>query len=121
MAKSLFPRYLFVAIDVATQRWRSIQSTFGVARLVSNGDDPTMLPEGVIRALKAREDDSGFITMESKPAFAPGDKVRVLAGAFMECAGLFNGLADHGHVSVLLELLGRKVRVCLYADMVAAA
>ena len=37
-AKPLFPRYMFVAIDMATQRWRSIQSTFGVSRLVTNGD-----------------------------------------------------------------------------------
>jgi len=120
-AKPLFPRYLFVAIDMATQRWRSIQSTFGVSRLVSSGDDPAMLPEGVVHALKAREDAKGFITMDSKPAFAPGDKVRVLAGAFTECAGLFHGLADHDRVSILLDLLGRKVRVCLDADMVTAA
>jgi transcriptional antiterminator RfaH len=120
-AKPLFPRYLFVAIDVAAQRWRSIQSTFGVARLVSNGDDPSVLPEGVVSALKAREDDKGFITMNSKPAFAPGDKVRVLAGAFVDTAALFNGMADHDRVSILLEMLGRKVRVLLDADMVAAA
>jgi hypothetical protein len=30
----LFPRYLFVAIDMRTQRWRAIKSTIGVARLV---------------------------------------------------------------------------------------
>ena len=120
-AKPLFPRYLFVAIDMATQRWRSIQSTLGVARLVSNGDDPAMVPEGVVSALKAREDDKGFITMESKPAFAPGDKVRVLAGAFMDNAALFNGMADHDRVSILLDMLGRKVRVLIDADLVAAA
>jgi transcriptional antiterminator RfaH len=120
-AKPLFPRYLFVAIDMATQRWRSIQSTLGVAHLVSNGDDPAMLPEGVVPALKAREDDKGFITIDSKPAFAQGDKIRVLAGVFTECAGLFNGIADRDRVSILLDLLGRKVRVCLDADMVAAA
>src|SRR5437660_12406028 len=56
-AKPLFPRYMFVAIDIATQRWRSIQSTCGVVRLVRNGDDPATVPEGVIQALKAREDD----------------------------------------------------------------
>jgi len=117
----LFPRYLFVAIDMATQRWRSIQSTFGVARLVCNGDDPAMTPEGIVSALKAREDAKGFIRLEGKPAFAPGDKVRVLAGAFMDSAGLFNGLADHDRVSILLDMLGRKVRVLLDADMVAAA
>jgi transcriptional antiterminator RfaH len=120
-AKPLFPRYMFVAIDMATQRWRSIQSTFGVARLVSNGDDPASVPEGVVHALRAREDDKGFVRLDSKPAFVPGDRVRVLAGAFMDSAGLFNGLADHDRVSILLDMLGRKVRVLLDADMVAAA
>jgi transcriptional antiterminator RfaH len=120
-ARPLFPRYMFVAIDMATQRWRSIQSTFGVSRLVTNGDDPAIVPEGVIHALKAREDDKGFVRLDSKPAFAPGDKVRVLAGAFTDNAGLFSGLADHDRVSILLDMLGRKVRVLLDADMVAAA
>jgi transcriptional antiterminator RfaH len=121
VAKPLFPRYMFVAIDVATQRWRSIQSTFGVSRLVGNGDDPATVPEGVVSALKAREDERGFVKMDFKPTFAPGDKVRVLAGAFMDSAGFFNGLADHDRVSILLDMLGRKVRVLLDADMVAAA
>jgi transcriptional antiterminator RfaH len=120
-AKPLFPRYMFVAIDLATQRWRSIQSTFGVSRLVTNGDDPAMLPEGVVHALRAREDDKGFVRLDSRPSFAPGDKVRVLAGAFIDSAGLFSGLADHDRVSILLDMLGRKVRVLLDADMVAAA
>jgi transcriptional antiterminator RfaH len=120
-AKPLFPRYMFVAIDIATQRWRSIQSTFGVSHLVTNGADPAIVPEGVIHALKAREDEKGFVRIDNKPTFAPGDKVRVLAGAFMDSAGLFSGLADHDRVSILLDMLGRKVRVLLDADMVAAA
>ena len=120
-AKPLFPRYMFVAIDMATQRWRSVQSTVGVSRLVTNGDSPAVVPEGVVRALKAREDAKGFVTMDARPAFAPGDKVRVLAGAFMDNAGLFNGMADHDRVSILLDMLGRKVRVLLDLDLVAAA
>ena len=120
-AKPLFPRYVFVAIDIASQRWRSIQSTFGVSRLVTNGDDPAAVPNGVVHALKAREDDKGFVQLDRKPTFAPGDKVRVLAGAFMDNAGLFDGLADHDRISILLDMLGRKVRVLLDADMVSAA
>jgi transcriptional antiterminator RfaH len=120
IARPLFPRYMFVAVDVATQRWRSIQSTFGVSRLVTNGDEPAAVPEGVVQALKARENDEGLINMDARPAFVLGDKVRVLAGAFMNNAGLFNGIADHDRVSILLDMLGRKVRVLLDADMVAA-
>jgi transcriptional antiterminator RfaH len=120
-AKPLFPRYMFVAIDMATQRWRSIQSTFGVSHIVGSGDAPATVPDGVVDSLKTREDEKGFIRLDFRPTFAPGDKVRVLAGAFMDSAGLFNGLADHDRVSILLDMLGRKVRVLLDADMVAAA
>jgi transcriptional antiterminator RfaH len=31
VAAPLFPRYMFVRIDLATQRWRSVQSTYGVS------------------------------------------------------------------------------------------
>ena len=51
----LFPRYLFVAIDIAVQRWRSIQSTFGVAQLVCNGELPSAVSAEVVDELsKAR-------------------------------------------------------------------
>jgi transcriptional antiterminator RfaH len=119
--KPLFPRYLFVAVDIATQRWRSIHSTFGVSHLITNGDEPAVVPEGVVSALKAREDVRGFVKMDARPKFAPGDKVRVLAGVFMDSAGLFDGVGDRDRVAILLDMLGGKVRVHLDTDMVAAA
>jgi transcriptional antiterminator RfaH len=121
VAKPLFPRYLFVAIDMATQRWRSIQSTQGVSRLVRNGEDPVAVPCGVLGALRAREDDRGFVRVGVAPVFSPGDRVRVLAGAFTDSAGLFDGMGDRDRVAVLLDMLGRKVRVHLDADLLAAA
>ena len=120
VARPLFPRYVFVAIDMATQRWRSVQSTIGVSRLVTNGEEPAAVPDGVVRTLRAREDAKGFVRLDA-PAFAPGEKVRVLAGAFVDNVGLFNGMADHDRVSILLEMLGRKVRVLIDADLVTAA
>jgi len=117
----LFPRYLFVRIDMATQRWRSIQSTFGVSRLVCNGPDPAPVAQQVLNSLKAREDESGYVRLDRRPKFALGEKVRVLAGAFADNLGLFDGLADRDRVAILLDLLGRKVRVSIEADMVEAA
>jgi transcriptional antiterminator RfaH len=121
IAAPLFPRYLFVRIDMATQRWRSIQSTFGVSRLVCNGPDPAVVAQQVLSSLKAREDESGFVRLDHCPKFALGEKVRVLAGIFSENLGLFDGLADRDRVAILLDLLGRKVRVSIEADLVAAA
>ena len=66
VAAPLFPRYMFVTIDVATQRWRSIFSTVGVSRLVYTGDMPLPVPEDVIATLKQREDASGFIKLERR-------------------------------------------------------
>jgi transcriptional antiterminator RfaH len=121
IAAPLFPRYLFVRIDVGTQRWRSIQSTFGVSRLVLNGSDPAPVAQEVLDLLKSREDASGYVKLDQRPNFALGEKVRVLAGAFTENLGLFDGLADRDRIAILLDLLGRKVRVSIEADMVVAA
>jgi transcriptional antiterminator RfaH len=117
----LFPRYMFVQIDMATQRWRAIQSTFGVSHLVLQGSDPARVAPQVINSLKAREDEGGYVTLDKRPKFALGEKVRVLAGVFAENFGLFDGMADRERIAILLDLLGRKVRVLIEPDLVTAA
>ncbi len=108
----MFPRYLFVSIDVTTQRWRAIQSTVGVVGLVRNDEALSPVPPQVIAALKQREDGQGFIQLSDKPRFAPGDQVRVVDGVFSDCLGMFEG-SDQDRVSILLDLLGRKVRLVI--------
>ncbi len=121
VAAPLFPRYMFVAIDRLTQRWRSIQSTVGVSHLVCNGEHPATIAAGVIDELQSRHDERGLIHLDMRPRFARGDKIRVVEGAFDACLGIFQGMADHERVAILIDLLGRKVRVVLDGDAVAAA
>jgi transcriptional antiterminator RfaH len=116
----LFPSYLFVLVDTTAQRWRSIQSTVGVARLVCNGNMPAPVPEGVVSALKQREDERGFFRLEQRPLFKPGETVSVLHGAFASYLGLFERMTDRERVAILLDLLGRKVRVVLDASSITA-
>lgn len=117
----LFPRYMFVSIDLATQRWLSIRSTFGVSRLVCQGDSPLPAPSGVVEGLRARENEDGLIQLGSPTGLKAGDKVRVMGGAFEESLGLFETVRDEERVTILLDLLGRKVRVTIEAGLVAAA
>jgi transcriptional antiterminator RfaH len=120
VAAPLFPRYLFVSIDMMTQRWLSIGSTIGVSRLVCDGDRPAAVPMSVFDALKRREDANGLIHLDQKPRFLPGDKVCVLDGAFQDCLGLYEGMSSNERVTILLDLLGRKVRVNLDSEILVA-
>ncbi len=117
----LFPRYLFVAIDLEAQRWRSIFSTVGVSRLVCNGEMPTPIPDHVLGKLRAREDNDGFVRLERRPSFQAGDRIRVVEGAFADCLGLYEGMRDSDRIAILLDLLGRKVRVTVDIERIEAA
>lgn len=119
--RPLFPRYLFVAIDVASQRWRVIQSTMGVSHLICRGEEPVAVEDSIIGALKAREDEAGFVRLARRTLFSPGDHVRIVEGAFADSLALVEGASDHDRVAVLLDFLGRKVRVLVEADLIAAA
>jgi len=117
----LFPRYMFVSIDVSLQRWLAIRSTIGVTQVVCTGNDPVSVPDGIVERLKASQNADGFIPLDTRPRFAPGDKIKVLDGAFADCLGLIDTVTDRERVAILLDLLGRKVRVVLDLDAVAAA
>lgn len=116
----LFPRYVFVLVDRAKQRWRAIGSTFGVAYLVCHGDEPAVVPDKVIAELQEREDSEGLVNLDA-PMFTPGASVRVRSGAFGDSLGLFEGMTDRERVAVLLDLLGRKVRVVMGVEAIEAA
>jgi transcriptional antiterminator RfaH len=121
VAKPLFPRYLFVSMDVTRARWRAIHSTFGVSHLVCSGDSPTPVPAGVVETIRAHEDREGWILLGTPRTIAVGESVRVLDGAFADQTGLFAAMSDDQRVDVLLDLLGRQVRVTLPARSVVAA
>jgi transcriptional antiterminator RfaH len=71
--------------------------------------------------LRANEDANGLILLKRGPRFSRGDKVRVVEGAFCDCLGLYEGMNGEARVAILLDLLGRKVRVVLGSDVIDAA
>ncbi|MEQ9325843.1 MAG: transcriptional activator RfaH [Rhodospirillales bacterium] len=118
--RPLFPRYLFVWIDVTAQQWRSIASTVGVATLVTAGDRPLPVPDEIIDDIRRREDSAGFIDLPPEPGFEPGQQVVVERAGLRGQVGLFQGMKDDQRVFVLLEILGRQVKACVPAVDVRA-
>jgi transcriptional antiterminator RfaH len=121
VAAPLFPRYLFVGVDHLSQRWRAVRSTIGVTDVVCQGDRPAMVENAIIQELRTHEDEQGLIRLQTRPHFSNGEKVVIVGGAFSNCFGLFDGMKDRDRVSILLDLLGRKVRVLLDAESITAA
>ncbi len=119
--RPFFPRYLFVSLNLAVRAWRPIRSTLGVCNVVCFGDQPTPVPAGVIEELRRHEDDGGCIGFKRQNTIKKGDKVVMLSGPFSRLFGLCEFVSDNERASILLDLLGRKVRVLVEAETVAAA
>lgn len=115
----LFPRYLFVALDPEQTRWRPILSTVGVCGLVRFGAKPAAVPSEIVAAIRAREDEEGYVATTSVADLRAGDPVRIVAGPLSDLDALFECANDNDRVTLLLELLGRHVRVRVPALAVA--
>ncbi len=118
--RPLFPRYLFVSVDLAAERWRAILSTFGVAGLVGAVDGPEPVPDGVVNALRARADADGCFTLHRAATMKPGQPVRIGAGPFQDIEGIFQAPSDAERVVILLQLMGRTVSITVPASDIDA-
>ncbi len=111
----LFPRYLFVSADLETGVFRGITFARGVSHLVSFGGQAAIVPEQVIAEIRAYEGEDGLVDIDrgqgAASRYQPGDRVRVSEGPMVDSVGIFQAPTDDQRVFILLNLLGREVRV----------
>jgi transcriptional antiterminator RfaH len=106
----LFPAYIFIRI---IDQWHIVNSTIAIQRLLLNGGSPARVRDEDVDKIKARE-VGGLVKLPKPPKrFQHGDAVSIAKGSFRGHVALFEGMAAHDRVAVLLELLGRKVRLDL--------
>jgi transcription elongation factor/antiterminator RfaH len=115
----LFPRYLFVILDLERDRWLSVRSTVGVSFLFSNRDGrPVPVPVGIVESLIERSEDT-VTRLDSN--LVQGQQVRILTGPFADLVGMLDRLNEAGRVRVLLEMMGTAVPVTLHRSALAPA
>lgn len=117
--RPFFPGYLFIQLDIGRERWRCVNSTFGVIRIVSQNERPASAPRGVIEALMAACDEDGILRWKTE--FSLGQKVRVVSGPLTELVGELDQLTDADRVRVLLDIMGGSTRVVLPRDYLVPA
>lgn len=106
----LFAGYLFVELDVESTSWRCINGTHGVRRLVCHGNSPAPVPHDVVDKIRSREDSCGVVEL-CPQLLRKGDRCRISTGPLSDVEAIFEELSGVRRAVLLLELLGRSVRV----------
>jgi transcription elongation factor/antiterminator RfaH len=114
----LFPRYLFVILDLERDRWLSVRSTVGVSRLFTQDGRPVPVPIGIVESLIERS-EANLTRLDID--LVKGQHVRILTGPFADFVGTLERLDGAGRVQILLELMGTAVPVTLHRSALAPA
>jgi transcription elongation factor/antiterminator RfaH len=115
----LFPRYLFVILDLERDRWLSVRSSVGVSSLFSSRDGrPVPVPIGIVESLIERSKDT-LTRLDAD--LVKGQQVRILTGPFADFVGMLDRLNEAGRVRVLVEMMGTAVPVTLHRSALAPA
>lgn len=124
----LFPRYMFVRIDIARDRWQEPMKIAGVVGMVYAGGVPLLVPDNAIDAIKAQE-VKGAVPgdVPARLVFSVGENVRVTDGPF----AAFNAVVEEGldvpisaiagdeRIKVAVHIFGRPTPVELHIGQVA--
>mgnify|MGYP001814427725 CR=1 FL=1 len=106
----LFPRYLFVHVDIDEEHTAPIRSTRGVAGLVKFGNRAVPISDQIIDYFLTSADDSGVIPFRD-PAIRPGDKVTVTTGPLHGVEAIYDADTGEDRAMILIEVLGRINKV----------
>jgi transcriptional antiterminator RfaH len=112
----LFPRYLFIRLNLGEDNIAPIRSTYGVSKLVSFSGLPTTVPGTFIDALTQRSDpDTGLLCPE-KDLFEAGVAVTIMDGPLQGLEAIFKIHDGEQRSFILLELLGKIQQISIDRD-----
>lgn len=109
--RPFFPGYLFLSYPEAHAPWSLVNSTYGIARVVSFAGKPAQVPSAVISELRDACDADEIIALGH--SLEPGDEVEVANGTFASFIGKVERLAPDNRVFVLMDFMGKQTRITL--------
>lgn len=106
----VFPRYLFVQVNLEKDNWTSIRSSLGVSKIVMFSEKFPFIPAVVIKTLKKKLDKRNIFKEEIlKSDFKKGDKLKVKDGIFNGLDAIFVAEKSKHRVTLLLNFLNTMV------------
>lgn len=107
----LFPTYIFIRIE---NRWYSARWTPAVLRLLMVDERPAMVADKEVEKIRKSEGRDGLVKLPKPPkqGHQKGDPVEFYgASPFAGKLGIHDGMSGTERTQVLLNLMGRAVRV----------
>jgi len=117
--RPFFPGYLFIAYPTGAAPWSVVNSTYGVARLVTFAGKPAQVPDAVMAQLQAACDPHEVMAINHQ--LEPGTRIEIAVGSFSNFVGEIERITPNCRVMVLLDFMGRQMRVNLPAADVRVA
>lgn len=106
----VFPRYLFAEINLDLENWTSINSTYGVNKIIMFSAKFPYIPLKIIKLIEEKLDKSGIYKENiSFVDFKQGDSVSIKEGKFAGLDAIFLSKKSNDRVRLLLKFLNSSV------------
>jgi transcriptional antiterminator RfaH len=119
VSEPLFPRYVFVQLNVGIDNFSPIRSTLGVIDLVKFGTQPASIPASVITTIQNMEQEIQDSSTDY-PKWQVGEELEILDGPFSGLKGIFLKRDGIVRVTLLLDILGQQSRFSIPAHYLAS-
>ena len=117
IVEPMFPRYLFVWLNLEQDNWHSIRSTKGVSHLVIFGDHPAIIPKDVIKLLTTYCSEEGIVNQDQlSKKFNKGDLVYIDDGLLAGKEAIFLHQNNKKRVTLLLNLVHKATKIEISLD-----
>ena len=110
IVEAMFPRYLFVNINLERDNWTCIKSTRGVSHMVVFGQRFAEIPKQVIAHLKSGADEKHIFRQAiTRQEFQKGDTLVVAKGVFRDKEATFLSKKSKERVRILLRFVNHLI------------
>jgi transcriptional antiterminator RfaH len=117
----LFPRYLFIRLDLGKDNISPIRSTRGVAKLVSFSGLPATVPATLIDTLLQSADPNTELHHPDESLFEAGNIVSIVDGPLEGLEAIFKARDGEARAIILLKLLGKTQQLRIDSNHLAPA
>ncbi|MEJ2452198.1 MAG: transcription/translation regulatory transformer protein RfaH [Gammaproteobacteria bacterium] len=113
----LFPRYLFIQLNMDVDNVALIRSTLGVISLVRFGNQPAVMPESAIGFIRRQEQELVMDCTEHI-RWKKGDVVEIIEGPLSGIKAIFHKRDSGERVLLMLDMLGQQNRLSVLGDSI---